>query len=69
MLWYYGIEATILHYVEGIMPDKLFKIANWYLLMAFAVAFAMLTIEFLLRARRAHVIADEKADATAKAGF
>jgi len=69
VLCYYGIEATILHYVEGIMPDKLFKIANWYLLMAFAVAFAMLTIEFLLRARRAHVIADEKADATSKTGF
>ena len=31
-LCYYGIEATILHYVEGYLPDKLFKIANWYLI-------------------------------------
>ncbi len=68
-LCYYGIQATILHYVEGYLPDKLLIIANWYLLSAFAVAFAMLTIEFLLRARRAHVVADDDADATAKAGF
>ena len=68
-LCYYGIEATILHYVEGYLPDKLLVIANWYLMTAFAVAFAMLTIEFLLRARRAQMVAAEGADATAKAGF
>ncbi len=68
-LCYYGIEATILHYVEGYLPDKLLVIANWYLMTAFAVAFALLTTEFLLRARRAHVVAGEDTDATAKAGF
>ncbi len=68
-LCYYGIEATILHYVEGYLPDKLLVIANWYLMTAFAVAFAMLTIEFVLRARRAHAVVKEEADATAKAGF
>lgn len=68
-LCYYGIEATILHYVEGSLPDKMLRIDNWYLLSAFAVAFAMLTIEFLLRARRAHVVGVEETDPTAKAGF
>ncbi len=68
-LCYYGIEATILHYVEGYLPDKLLVLANWYLMTAFAVAFAMLTIEFLLRARRARAAVEEEADPTAKAGF
>ena len=68
-LCYYGIEATILHYVEGYLPDKLLVIANWYLLAAFAVAFAMLTIEFALRARRARRPAAEDGETAAKAGF
>ena len=68
-LCYYGVEATILHYVEGYLPDKLLIIANWYLMTAFAIAFAMLTVEFLLRARRAHVVVEEEGDPTAKAGF
>ena len=68
-LCYYGIEATILHYVEGYLPDKLLVIDNWYLLAAFAAAFAMLTIEFLLRARRARTVTAADDDPTAKAGF
>ena len=69
VLCFYGIKATILHYVEGYLPDKLFIIANWYLLAAFAVAFAMLTIEFLLRARRVRTHSDDEDEAAAETGF
>jgi len=68
-LCYYGIEATILHYVEGYMPDKMLKVANWYLMAGFAVAFAMMTIEFLLRARRVRAVLANDGDPVAKAGF
>lgn len=69
VLCYYGIQSTILHFVEGTLPDKLLVIANWYLMAGFAAAFAMLTIEFILRARRVRTIEDEAEDPTAKAGF
>lgn len=70
-LCYFGIHATIIHYVEGLLPDKLLVIANWYLMAAFAIAFAMLTIEFLLRARRMRETEapDKTDDTTVKASF
>ncbi|MCY4238387.1 MAG: TRAP transporter small permease [Rhodospirillaceae bacterium] len=52
-LCYYGVMATIRDYVDKSLPDKDLVLPNWYLMLAFAVAFFFLTIEFLLRARRA----------------
>ena len=62
VLCYYGIDAAIIEYVDHTLPDKDLRIDNWYMMAAFALAFAMLTIEFLLRFRRA-------GDADAKSGF
>jgi len=62
VLCYYGISAAITEFVDETLPDKDLRIDNWYMMVAFALAFAMLTIEFLFRFRRA-------GEADAKAGF
>jgi TRAP-type C4-dicarboxylate transport system permease small subunit len=62
VLCYYGVDAAIIEYVDQTLPDKDLRIDNWYMMVAFALAFALLTIEFLLRIRRA-------GDAGDKAGF
>jgi TRAP-type C4-dicarboxylate transport system permease small subunit len=62
VLCYYGVTAGIAEFVDETMPDKDLRIDNWYMMVAFALAFAMLTIEFLLRYRRA-------GEGTEKAGF
>jgi len=68
-LCYFGLKATVYHFVEGTLPDKLLVIANWYLMLGFAVAFLMLTIEFLLRARRARDNMAVDDAQTERAGF
>jgi len=62
VLCYYGITAAITEYMDETLPDKDLRIENWYMMVAFALAFAMLTVEFLLRFRRA-------GEGTDKAGF
>lgn len=62
VLCYYGITAAITEFVDETLPDKDLRIENWYMMVAFALAFAMLTVEFLLRFRRA-------GEETDKAGF
>lgn len=62
VLCYYGVTAAITEYVDETLPDKDLRIDNWYMMVAFALAFALLTIEFLFRIRRAGEAGD-------KAGF
>jgi len=50
---FYGIRATIQDFVDNNLPDKDLVIPSWYLMLAFAITFLFLTIEFLLRSRRA----------------
>lgn len=68
-LCYYGIRATVAEYEDGTMPDKILSIANWIMLSVFAVSFLLLTIEFLLRLRRAKEISDREKAAAAESGF
>jgi len=53
VLCYYGVASGISEFVDETMPDKDLRIDNWYMMAAFALAFALLTVEFLLRFRRA----------------
>jgi TRAP-type C4-dicarboxylate transport system permease small subunit len=52
-LCYYGVRATITDFVEDSKPDKLLVIADWWMMLVFAIACLMLAIEFLLRLRNA----------------
>ena len=53
VLCYCGLAGMIGEYEFGTLPDKDLRIPNWYMLLVFAVSFALLAIEFLLRYRRA----------------
>ncbi len=65
-LCFYGVRATISEFQDGTMPDKVIQIKNWYMMAVFALSFFLLSIEFLLRFRRATETADETA---AETGF
>ncbi len=52
-LCYWGVQAGISEFEDGTLPDKDLRIANWYMMVVFAVAFFLLAVEFLLRIRRA----------------
>ena len=52
-LCYFGASGAIGEYVLGTLPDKDLRIPNWYMLAVFSISFALLTVEFLLRFRRA----------------
>lgn len=69
LLCFYGVRATIIEFQDGTLPDKDLRIANWYMLSVFAICFALLAIEFLLRLRRAGSVTDEEASAVTEAGF
>ncbi len=56
LLCFYGVRATIAEFIDGTMPDKDLRIANWIILTVFAFSFLMLAIEFLLRMRKDRVI-------------
>ena len=68
-LCFYGVRAAWWEYLDGTLPDKDLRIANWIMLTVFALSFFLLAIEFLFRLRRARTIVDEKADDPAKAAF
>jgi len=60
VLCYYGVLAAIQDYIDNNIPEKDLKLASWYLMVAFAVTFLFLAIEFLLRARRALIGREEE---------
>ncbi len=63
-----GIRITISEFQDGTVPDKDLRIKTWYMMVVFASSFALLAIEFLLRLRRAHMLAKDET-AAAKSGF
>lgn len=69
VLCYYGIRAAISEYQDGTLPDKDLRIYNWVMMVIFATSFALLTIEFLLRIRRAHELVDRERSVSSEGGF
>ena len=69
LLCFYGIRATHIEWIDGTLPDKDLRIANWLVLSVFALSFAMLTIEFLLRMRRAKSVLSKEDTAGSEAGL
>jgi TRAP-type C4-dicarboxylate transport system permease small subunit len=65
-LCYFGINGAIGEFIANTLPDKDLRIPNWYMLAIFAIAFVLLTIEFLLRYRR---VGKEDAAGASEAGF
>ena len=63
---YFGLAGALGEFEFGTLPDKDLRIPNWYMLAVFAVSFALLAIEFLLRYRRA---GRDGAAAPSEAGF
>ncbi len=53
ILCYWGLAGALGEYELGTLPDKDLRIPNWYMLLVFALSFALLAVEFLLRYRRA----------------
>ncbi len=64
----YGVSSAIADFDIGEINDKYVPLAGWQLLVVYVVAFAMLAVEFLIRARHAfdHKVAVDPAD---EAGF
>lgn len=69
VLCYYGIRLAHSEYIDGTYPDKDLSIANWIMMVVFAVAFFLLAIEFLFRFRRANQIVVEETLENKEAGF
>ncbi len=68
-LCFYGLRGAMSEFVDGTLPDKDLRIANWYMLVVFAASFFMLAIEFLLRLRRVREIVTEEEAAAPDSGF
>ena len=66
ILCYFGLSGMIGEYALGTLPDKDLRIPNWYMLLVFGLSFALLTVEFLLRYRRA---GKEVTTASTETGF
>ena len=69
LLCFYGVRATINEFIDGTLPDKDLRIANWIILTAFVISFFMLGVEFLFRMRPRRVLTAEKESAVADSGF
>ena len=69
LLCFYGVRATINEFIDGTLPDKDLRIANWIIITAFVISFFMLGIEFLFRMRPRRVLTAEKEPAVAESGF
>ncbi|MBT3703733.1 MAG: TRAP transporter small permease [Alphaproteobacteria bacterium] len=69
VLCIYGIRLAMSEYTDGTYPDKDLSIANWIMMTVFAVAFFLLAIEFLFRARRAGEIVVTETAENKEAGF
>jgi TRAP-type C4-dicarboxylate transport system permease small subunit len=68
-LMIYGLRATLSEFVDGTLPDKDLRIANWYMIGIFAVAFLLLAMEFLFRFLRAIRTGEEDDGSAVRAGF
>ena len=66
ILCYCGLSGMLGELEFGTLPDKDLRIPNWYMLLVFGLSFALLTVEFLLRYRRA---GKEVAKASTETGF
>ena len=53
LLCYYGIESALDDYELGEVNDKYVPLPGWQMLLVYIAAFAMLAIEFIIRARHA----------------
>ena len=69
VLVFYGVQATIEAFIDRSMPDKLLKIANWWMLLVFTISFVLVAIEFMLRLRRADEDLETAEDKPTEAGF
>lgn len=69
LLCFYGTRAGIIEFIDGTMPDKDLRIANWIILSAFVLAFLMLAVEFLFRMRSERVLKVDNEIVSADAGF
>lgn len=57
----YGTRMAISEFEDGTLPDKDLRIPTWYMMVVFAFAFALLAVEFVLRAWRApEIVARER---------
>lgn len=68
-LCFYGTRSTIWEYVDGALPNKDLKIANWIMMAVFAFAFFLMTVGFLLRLRRSAGIVDAEINNPMKASL
>jgi len=51
-LCYYGVRIAISEFEDGTLPDKDLRIPTGYMMVVFATSFALLAVEFVLRASR-----------------
>jgi TRAP-type transport system small permease protein len=51
-LCFYGARMAVSEFTDGTMPDKDLRIPTGYMMIVFAVSFALLALEFVLRMRR-----------------
>lgn len=51
-LFVYGVRIAISEFEDGTLPDKDLRIPTGYMMVVFATSFALLTVEFCLRAFR-----------------
>lgn len=69
LLCFYGTRAGIVEFIDGTLPDKDLRIANWIILTAFVASFTMLAIEFLFRMRSQRILTTQQEAASADRGF
>ena len=65
----YGGRSALSEFIDGTLPDKDLRIETWIMMAVFSFSFLLLTIEFLLRLRRAKEIVAKEETAASEAGF
>ena len=61
VLCVYGVRMAISEFQDGTLPDKDLRIPTWYMMVVFALSFALLAIEFVLRWwRAAEIVSAER---------
>ena len=65
----YGIRMAISEFEDGTLPDKDLRIPTGYMMVVFAVAFALLAVEFALRVRRSVTALNDERERAAQSGF
>ena len=69
LLCFYGARAAHIEWLDQTLPDKDLRIFNWVIMSVFALSFAMLSVEFSLRMRRAKNILSKEKTASSEAGL